>query len=127
MVVIRTFDHNVVQALCKKASSIPVINGLTDYSHPCQACADILTVFENFNQLFKLVIVYFGDPNNVFIFYHKWPKFLIFSLFYPHLKNLENYCLMFFYEKNPIKAVQGAHVIYTDTWASMELNLIQYI
>jgi ornithine carbamoyltransferase len=63
-VMIRTFAHEVVVELAKHAG-IPVINGLTDYSHPCQAMADYLTVLEVKGQITGLKIAYVGDGNNV--------------------------------------------------------------
>jgi ornithine carbamoyltransferase len=63
-IMIRTFDHEVVTDMARYAS-VPVINGLTDYSHPCQAVADYLTILEVKGQIAGLKIAYFGDGNNV--------------------------------------------------------------
>jgi ornithine carbamoyltransferase len=62
--MIRTFSHEVVVELARHAS-IPVINGLTDYSHPCQAMADYLTILEVKGRFTGLKIAYIGDGNNV--------------------------------------------------------------
>jgi ornithine carbamoyltransferase len=63
-IMIRTFSHDVVVELAHHAS-IPVINGLTDYSHPCQAMADYLTMLEVKGHLTGLKVAYVGDGNNV--------------------------------------------------------------
>jgi ornithine carbamoyltransferase len=63
-IMIRTFAHDIVVELAKNAS-VPVINGLTDYSHPCQAMADYLTILEVKGQIAGLKIAYVGDGNNV--------------------------------------------------------------
>jgi ornithine carbamoyltransferase len=63
-IMIRTFGHEIVVELAKHAG-IPVINGLTDYSHPCQALADYLTMLEVKGQISGLKVAYIGDGNNV--------------------------------------------------------------
>jgi ornithine carbamoyltransferase len=63
-IMIRTFAHQIVIDMAKHAS-IPVINGLTDFSHPCQAMADFLTLFEHKKKLEGLKLCYVGDGNNV--------------------------------------------------------------
>jgi ornithine carbamoyltransferase len=63
-IMIRTFAHQIVLDMAKHAS-IPVINGLTDYSHPCQAMADYLTILEVIGTLKGLKLCYVGDGNNV--------------------------------------------------------------
>jgi len=63
-IMIRTFDHEIVLDMARYAS-IPVINGLTDYSHPCQAMADYLTILEVKGRIAGLKIAYIGDGNNV--------------------------------------------------------------
>jgi ornithine carbamoyltransferase len=63
-IMIRTFAHEIVVELAKHAG-VPVINGLTDYSHPCQAMADYLTILEVKGQIAGLKIAYVGDGNNV--------------------------------------------------------------
>src|SRR5208283_1647741 len=63
-IMIRTFDHEIVVEMARCAS-IPVINGLTDYSHPCQAMADYLTMLELKGRIAGLKIAYIGDGNNV--------------------------------------------------------------
>ena len=63
-IMIRTFSHQVLLELARHAN-IPVINGLTDYSHPCQAMADYLTMLEVKGHISGLKIAYVGDGNNV--------------------------------------------------------------
>src|SRR5499425_2717096 len=63
-IMIRTFAHRVVDDMAAYAG-VPVINGLTDYSHPCQAMADYLTIWEIKKKLAGLKVVFAGDGNNV--------------------------------------------------------------
>jgi len=63
-IMIRTFAHEIVEQMAKQAS-IPVINGLTDYSHPCQAMADYLTMWEAKGKIEGLKVAFVGDGNNV--------------------------------------------------------------
>ncbi len=62
--MIRTFDHQDVLDLARY-SSIPIINGLTDLLHPCQALADLMTIREHKGHLRGLKLAYLGDGNNV--------------------------------------------------------------
>src|SRR6185369_12987985 len=63
-IMARTFEHEKVLELVKY-STVPVINGLTDYNHPCQAMADVMTVEEKFGKLSGLSMAFIGDGNNV--------------------------------------------------------------
>ena len=63
-IMARVFEHDHVLELAKWAS-VPVINGLSDYNHPCQAMADALTIIEKFGNLKGLNVTYIGDGNNV--------------------------------------------------------------
>ena len=63
-IMIRTFSHEIVVEMAQYAS-IPVINGLTDFSHPCQAMADYLTMLEVKGRIAGLKVAYIGDGNNV--------------------------------------------------------------
>ena len=63
-IMARVFEHEHILELAKW-SSIPVINGLSDYNHPCQAMADILTVLEEFGRTQEINVTYVGDGNNV--------------------------------------------------------------
>ncbi len=63
-IMIRTFAHQIVEKMAEYAS-VPIINGLTDYSHPCQAMADYLTILEVKGKLAGLKVAFVGDGNNV--------------------------------------------------------------
>ena len=63
-IMARTFEHEKITGLAKWAT-VPVINGLTDFSHPCQAMADLMTLKERFKKLQGLTMAYIGDGNNV--------------------------------------------------------------
>ena len=63
-IMVRTFAHEIVETMAEHAS-VPVINGLTDFSHPCQALADYLTMWEVKGKLAGLKVAYIGDGNNV--------------------------------------------------------------
>ncbi len=128
-IVIRTFSHSDVEKLAHFAD-VPVINGLTDYSHPCQIMADILTVFEHLGRYEDLKIVYVGDGNNVT---NSWLELACLLGFeFVVATAAETLPDMEVFEKakaagrskvslnhDPVSAVKGAHVIYTDVWASM--------
>ena len=106
-----------------KYSSVPVINGLSDHYHPCQALADILTVKENKPDLTKTQICYIGDGNNVCNSLIAISTALEIPLtictppgYEPHIKT-DNPLLTF--ESDPQLAVKDADVLYTDVWTSM--------
>lgn len=63
-VVVRTFGHDRLQGLVA-ASTVPVVNALSDFEHPCQALADVMTVAERFSDLSEVTFAYLGDGNNV--------------------------------------------------------------
>src|SRR5450759_552582 len=128
----RVFEHAHVVELAKWAS-IPVINGLSDFDHPCQGMADALTIIEKFGSLKGLNVVYVGDGNNVAVsLLHICSKLgANFTIASP-----EGYDLIpstvaessqFAAQsgatirqlRDPHEAVKNAHVIYTDTWTSM--------
>ncbi len=129
-IMARTFSHELVLKLAKH-SSVPVVNGLTDYSHPCQAMADLVTVKEHFGDLAGRTLVFVGDGNNVArslaVSCAKLDMRFILSA--PHGYELEDNFLEKFCEKDPkadlssisdpADAVKDADVIYTDTWVSM--------
>ena len=129
MMMARLFDHKHIVELAE-FSEIPVINGLTDYNHPCQILADILTVWEHRKNIKDLKVVYLGDGNNIV---HSWlqlacrlPIHFVCcnpSGFDPDKKTVEmvNQTQFSTYESShdPNLAVEGADVIYTDVWASM--------
>jgi ornithine carbamoyltransferase len=131
-IVMRTFSHRVVEQMAE-AAAIPVINGLTDYSHPCQALADYMTIQEIKGDLRGIRVAYVGDGNNV-----------AHSLIYGAVRVEANLVVAtprgyepdssvihwaserrdahegrVSFTSDPVAAVSGADVVYTDVWASM--------
>ncbi len=131
-IMIRTFSHQEVQELAHFAS-IPVINGLTDLLHPCQALADFLTIWEVKGTLEGLKVAYVGDGNNVaHSFMLGCSKLGVdISLASPEGYRVDqeiyNRAKEFaseggstvILEDDPKLAVRGAQVVYTDVWTSM--------
>jgi len=131
-IMIRTFGHDIVEKMAEYAG-IPIINGLTDFSHPCQAMADFLTITEIKGPLAGLKLAYVGDGNNV-------SNSLMFAAarlgvhvaigapagYQPTAEvtawtraegaKTGSTCLI---TDDPAEAVANADVVYTDTWASM--------
>jgi ornithine carbamoyltransferase len=127
-IMIRWFDHAEVEALAAEAS-VPVINGLTDLSHPCQVLADIMTVEEHLGTIENKTVAMIGDGNNVA---HSWFNAACrfpfnFVLACPKgydpdetvVRKAENQGASFMITHDPREAVAGAHVIYTDAFYSM--------
>ena len=130
--MVRAYSHATVEELAD-AADIPVINGLTDLFHPCQIMADLMTILEHKGRLSDLTITYVGDSNNVA---HTWlvgaaqlglklrlacppgyeplPEILELArtLAEPTGADLEIL-------HDPVEAVTGADVVYTDVWISM--------
>lgn len=131
-IMARVFDHKHILELAKW-SSIPVINGLSDYDHPCQGMADALTIIEKFGSLKGLNVTFIGDGNNVAVsLLHICTKLgANFTLASPEGYDLSEKAVSesrAFAEKSgsrillmrdPHQAVKEADVIYTDTWTSM--------
>jgi ornithine carbamoyltransferase len=131
-IMIRTFEHSEVVELAKQ-SSIPVINGLTDYSHPCQIIADMLTIKDKKKVLKGVNVAYIGDANNVA---NSWmfgaPKAEInlriaspegytpdASVLAKAKKLASESGTELTVTGDPAAAVKDADVIYTDVWTSM--------
>jgi len=131
-IMARVFEHQHIVELAHW-SSIPVINGLSDYNHPCQAMADALTIYEHFGKVQGLNVVFIGDGNNVAVsLMHICAKLgANFTLSCPEGYDISPKALeigrQFASEsgstisilRDPHAAVSGADVIYTDTWTSM--------
>ncbi len=131
-IMIRTFETEKVTQLAA-SSSVPVINGLCDTYHPCQALADVLTILETKGTLKGVKAVYIGDGNNVahsfMILCAKLGMDVVVSCpegYEPKAdiigKTVElaaNSGGSFTLTSDPIEAVNGADVVYTDVWASM--------
>lgn len=132
VIMARVFEHAHVLELAKWAS-VPVINGLSDYNHPCQAMADALTILEKFGRLKGLNISFVGDGNNVAVSLMHVSALLgaNFTIASPLWYELKPQAVEVAKElakasgsqitllRDPHQAVRGAHVIYTDTWTSM--------
>ena len=129
-IMARVFEHQKLIDLAKYAT-IPVVNGLSDYSHPCQALADLMTAHEHFGKLKGLTMAYVGDGNNVArSLMIACAKFgMNFRLASPAgyelpgetaeriMQQVPNFDLVT--TRDPHQAVADADVIYTDTWVSM--------
>jgi ornithine carbamoyltransferase len=128
----RVFAHEHVLELAKWCS-VPVINGLSDYNHPCQGMADALTILEKFGSLKGLNLAFLGDGNNVAVsLMHVGLKLgANFTLAAPEGYDMDPKAIAIGQKiaaetggkinflRDPHQAVKGAHVIYTDTWTSM--------
>ncbi len=128
----RVFEHEQVLELAKW-SSIPVVNGLSDYNHPCQGLADALTIQEKFGKKKGLNISFVGDGNNVAVsLMHVAAKLgWNFTIACPEGYDLNPKAVevagaiaretgsKLTFLRDPHQAVQAAQVIYTDTWTSM--------
>jgi ornithine carbamoyltransferase len=130
-IMARTFEHAKVINLAKW-SSVPVINGLTDYSHPCQAMADLMTLMEHFGRDLKgRTLAYVGDGNNVARSLSAacgkfGVKFVIaaprgYELPPEDVDRIRAQIpdLNFVATNDPAEAVRAADAVYTDTWVSM--------
>ena len=129
LVMARLFDHKHMLELAS-SSSIPVINGLTDYNHPCQIMSDLFTIWEHRGSLDDLKISYLGDGNNIV---HSWleltQKFPIdfvcaCPVGYEPDKNTLDKSTEIALSKitvtnDPLDSINNSDVIYTDVWASM--------
>jgi ornithine carbamoyltransferase len=127
-IMIRTFEQSDVEGLAEHAS-IPVINGLTDSSHPCQALADVMTIRERFGRFEGLKVVYLGDGNNVcaslMVACAKLGTDFVASTPPGYEPNEEAVRIAreaggnVELTNDPQAAVEGADVLYTDVWTSM--------
>jgi ornithine carbamoyltransferase len=127
-IMVRTFDHDEVEELAE-AAEVPVINGLTDTHHPCQALADLLTVREEYGGLEGVGVSYVGDGNNVAHSLAIGCALTGASLTIAHPEGHEpdpevielagSLGAAPILTRDPREAVSGARAIYTDVWASM--------
>ena len=131
-IMVRTFGHQIVDQMARHAR-IPVINGLTDFSHPCQAMADYLTIWEIKGELDGLHVAFVGDGNNVAhslmfagaqLGMQVWvatppgyePNARAIHWARQRAETTGGSCVI---TNNPWEAVSHADVVYTDVWASM--------
>jgi ornithine carbamoyltransferase len=131
-IVLRTFAHDTVAKMAEFAS-IPVINALSDHEHPCQALADIMTVQEKFGELRNVKIAYVGDGNNVAHSLMLTSAKVGATISVGTPKGYEPDTAVVSQARavasktggkvnvtnDPVAAVNGADVVYTDVWASM--------
>ena len=131
-IVLRTFAQHNLEVLAEY-SSVPVINALSDYEHPCQAIADLLTIYEQKGKLKWLTLAYIGDGNNVanslmlacamtgVNFNIASPK--DYTINESVLKKARSYAktsgAKIFCTEDPNAAAKDVDIIYTDTWTSM--------
>ena len=128
MVVIRCFGHEQIKKF-SKVSNLPVINALTDFSHPCQVVADLITIKEHLGNFTNKKIAWFGDCNNVL---QSWIEASVLLDFELHIGCPEGIkpdltTISRAYEitkgikvsHNPLQVADGADCIITDTWQSM--------
>lgn len=131
-IMARTFSYQTILDLAKYAT-VPVINGLTDYDHPCQALCDIFTVYEKLRKLKGVTMAYIGDGNNVLHSLIQTCVKVGMNINYASpegykpLESVVNEALdtakitgsKITPTDNAIDAIQDADVIYTDVWVSM--------
>jgi len=132
VIMYRALTHKSVEDLARY-STCPVINGLTDQSHPCQALSDMLTIYEIFGQLQSIKLAWVGDANNVAasLLRASAKLGLKMSIAAPAQFQFDSAKVDFLIgtsqasgfevelTDDPKKAVQNAHVVYTDVWVSM--------
>lgn len=131
-IMARVFSHDHILQLAEY-SSVPVINGLSDYSHPCQALTDVFTIWEHFGKIDGLKLAYVGDGNNMatslatilaklgsHFSIATPPKYQLPAEILAEAKNLaEETHALITVTNNPAEAVAGADIVYTDVWTSM--------
>ncbi|MGK7905555.1 MAG: ornithine carbamoyltransferase [Hormoscilla sp.] len=131
VVAIRTFEQRDLEIFAKYAN-IPVINALTDRGHPCQILADLLTIKECFGKLEGKTLTYVGDGNNVAhslllgctlagvnVRVATPPKFEPNGEIVAQARQMAAGSTEVTITADPVAAVTGSHVVYTDVWASM--------
>jgi len=118
-VMVRMSDHEKLLELAEH-SSVPVINGMTDRSHPCQIMADIMTIEEKLGDIKGKKIAWFGDYNNVTQSYIEAAKIFDFEFVMALPADLNhNVPKGTTFTNDPSEAAKGANVLVTDTWVSM--------
>jgi ornithine carbamoyltransferase len=129
LVVIRTFKHSLVKTVAQH-SSVPVINALTDQSHPCQILADLYTLWRAGRDLDQIEVAWVGDGNNVLQSWLEAATIFGFGLRVAVPEGFEPDAGLFLEAerrsngrvrrvRDPREAVHGVDVVYTDTWTSM--------
>ncbi len=121
LIMMRTFEEDTLLEMAEYAD-VPVINGLTDRTHPCQIMADILTFEEHRGPIKGKKVVWSGDGNNVFASFAHAAQQFEFDLVFTGPEPLDpELALAGLYTtvRNPQEAVAGADLVVTDTWVSM--------
>ncbi|SHH37768.1 ornithine carbamoyltransferase [Cognatiyoonia sediminum] len=121
LIMMRTFEEDTLLEMAEYAS-IPVINGLTNRTHPCQIMADVMTFEEHRGPIKGKKVVWSGDGNNVFASFAHAAKQFDFDLVFTGPEPLDpEPALDGLYStvRNPQEAVEGADLVVTDTWVSM--------
>jgi len=130
--VIRTYEHKIIEEWARYAT-IPVINGLTDTHHPCQILSDLLTIYEKKGKIQDITVAYIGDGNNIAHSLIEGAALMGMRLnvatpsgFEPDQEIVKRSMdiastsgASIKIMTDPVQAVRGAHVVYTDTWVSM--------
>ncbi len=121
LIMIRTFEEATLLEMAEYAS-VPVINGLTNRTHPCQIMADVMTFEEHNGPIKGKKVVWSGDGNNVFASFAHAAKQFEFDLVFTGPEPLDPEPALdglYTIERNPDAAVAGADLVVTDTWVSM--------
>ena len=125
LVMIRTFEHAKVERFAAY-STVPVINGLTDYNHPCQLLADIQTFIEHRGDIRGRAVAWIGDGNNMCNSYLEAAVQCDFQLriavapgYEPHGELLKQAAGRVILLRDPLAAARGADLVATDVWSSM--------
>ncbi|MEM9584432.1 MAG: ornithine carbamoyltransferase [Pseudomonadota bacterium] len=121
LIMMRTFEEDTLLEMAEHAT-VPVINGLTNRTHPCQIMADILTFEEHSGSIRGKKVVWSGDGNNVFASFAHAAKQFEFDLVFtgpPPLDPEKALDGLYTIERDPHAAVAGADLVVTDTWVSM--------
>lgn len=119
-IVLRTFQHQTILDFARYCDK-PVINGLSDFSHPCQALADIYTIKEKLNYIKGITLAYIGDGNNVCnsLIYVCAKLGIKMKVACPKGYEPKARSVSLKLSHNPLEAAKQADVIYTDVWVSM--------
>lgn len=117
-IMVRMSNHNMLEELARH-TTIPVINGMTDRSHPCQIIASLMTVEEHLGNINGRKIAWFGDYNNVARTYALAAPIFGYELVISGPEDVMPASPNFAYEQDPKKAARNADVLVTDTWVSM--------
>lgn len=118
IIIARVYDHKTIEEM-QEASDVPVINALCNKYHPCQALADLMTVFETVDDPYKTTIAYVGDGNNVCNSLIIASKKLGININVATPAEYKPETDPDLWTKDPKEAVKDADFVYTDTWISM--------